>query len=55
MYKVSFARGVAEEEYFTPSRNIVHNTFAVLIDNLGLYILTNCGKIYLNNKNSIFL
>ena len=55
MYKVSFARGIAEEEYFTPSKNIVHNTFAVLMDGYGLYILTARGKVYLNNTNSIFL
>lgn len=55
MYKVSFAKGIATEEYLTPKNNLLHHTFAVFMDNLGLYILTRYGKVYLNEKNSEFI
>lgn len=55
MYKVSFGKGTATEDYLTPKNNLMHHTFAVFMDSKGIYILTRSGKVYLTKENSIFL
>jgi hypothetical protein len=55
MYKVDFGQGTATQEYLTPKKNLLHHCFAIFTDNLGLYICTREGKVYLTHENSIFL
>lgn len=51
-YKIDFANGCANEEYYTKSGNKRFNRFKIFTDTKGLKILTRNGVVFLTEENS---
>lgn len=51
-YKIDFANGCANEEYYTKSGNKRFNRFKIFTDTKGLKILTKNGVVFLTEENS---
>lgn len=54
MYNVNWSLGIATEVVNT-KKGLRKNTYAVFVDDIGVFIMTRFKKIYLTKDNSLFL